>query len=234
MDITVIYATGRKARSCSYGIAQLLIGSLLDGGTLHEFQLPRDFSHLCVGCYACIEGREDRCGGHDALAPIVAAMERSDLIVFCTPTYVYHTPGQVKALLDHFAYRWVVHRPDLSFMKKQAVIIATGAGGGLRSAARDIKDSTDHWGVARTHVLIQRVWGYDWTTLPDSFRRAAAAKVEKVAARVRRHADRPAPSCRVRALFYLYRFLHRSRKMTPVDDDHWQARGYLTGRPWRT
>ena len=75
MDITVIYSTGRKARSCSYGIAQLLIGSLLAGGTLHEFQLPRDFSHFCVGCYACIEGREDRCGGHEALAaePLISS-----------------------------------------------------------------------------------------------------------------------------------------------------------------
>lgn len=233
MDITAIYSTGRKARSCSYGIAQLLIGSLLDGGTLHEFQLPKDFPHFCVGCYACIEGHEDRCAGHAALAPIIAAMERSDLIVFCTPTYVYHTPGQMKALLDHFAYRWVVHRPDLSFLRKQAVVINTAAGGGLRTTVRDIKDSTDHWGIARTHVLTQRVWGYDWATLPDSFRRAAAAKAQRIAARVRRQAAHPVPSLKVRALFYLYRQLHMARKMTAVDDDYWQAKGYLTGRPWR-
>lgn len=65
------------------------------------------------------------------MAPILKAMEQSGLILFCAPTYVYHVPGQMKSLLDHLAYRWMVHRPDLSFMKKQAVIINTAAGGGM-------------------------------------------------------------------------------------------------------
>ena len=181
MNITVIYATGRKTRSCTYNLAQLLIQELLDGGQLFEFQLPRDMPHTCAGCRACLRGWEDRCGGAAALAPILAAMERSELIVFCAPTYVFHVPGQLKALLDHFAYRWMVHRPDLSFMKKQAVIINTAAGGGMRSTVREIKDSTDYWGVARTHILSLKVWDYDWLSLPASFRAAAEAKVKRTA-----------------------------------------------------
>ena len=59
---------------------------------------------------------------------LIAAIDDSELIVFCAPTYVYHIPGQVKTLLDHFAYRWLVHRPDLSLMCKQALIITTAAG----------------------------------------------------------------------------------------------------------
>lgn len=58
MNITVIYATGRKKPSCSYNIAQLLIKGLLADGELFEFQLPRDMPHICVGCYACINGQE--------------------------------------------------------------------------------------------------------------------------------------------------------------------------------
>ena len=161
MNITVIYATGRKKQSCSWNIAQLLIKELLTDGELFEFQLPRDMPHICAGCYGCINGQEQNCGGAAALAPILSAMERSELIIFCTPTYVYHVPGQMKTLLDHFGYRWMVHRPDLSFMKKQAVIINTAAGGGMRSTVRDINDSTDYWGIARTHILSQAVWGYD-------------------------------------------------------------------------
>ena len=56
MNITVIYATGRKKPSCSYNIAQLLIKALLTDGELFEFQLPRDMPHVCVGCYGCING----------------------------------------------------------------------------------------------------------------------------------------------------------------------------------
>ena len=65
--------------------------------------------HICVGCYACIRGREEACGGAAAFAPILAAMQRSDLILFCTPTYAFHVPGQMKTLPDHLAYRWMVH-----------------------------------------------------------------------------------------------------------------------------
>ena len=42
MNITVIYATGRKVRSCTYNIARLLIKELLAGGKLFEFQLSRE------------------------------------------------------------------------------------------------------------------------------------------------------------------------------------------------
>ena len=60
MNITAIYATGRKAQSCTYNIAQLLIKELLASGELFEFQLPRDMSHICIGCYACIKGQEQK------------------------------------------------------------------------------------------------------------------------------------------------------------------------------
>lgn len=233
MNITVIYATGRKARSCTYNIAQLLIKELLDNDKLFEFQLLGDMSHICVGCYACIKGQEQKCGGAAALAPILAAMEQSELIIFCTPTYVFHVPGQMKTLLDHFAYRWMIHRPDLSFMRKQAVIINTAGGGGMRSTVRELKDSTDYWGIARTHILSQKVWDYDWTNLPESFRASAEARVKRTARSVRCHAGHLTPSVKVRCLFTLYRFLHKRQKMSAVDDAYWQEKGYVKGRPWQ-
>lgn len=125
MNITVIYASGRKTRSSTYQIAQMLIKELLEDGTCFSFFLPDDMPHICTGCRACILGKEQACKGAAAMAPILEAMEQSELILFCAPTYVYHVPGQMKSLLDHLAYRWMVHRPDLSFMKKQAVIINT-------------------------------------------------------------------------------------------------------------
>lgn len=233
MDITIVYATGRKAQSCTYNIAQLLIKELLAGGKLFEFHLPRDMPHICIGCYACIKGQEQKCGGATALAPILNAMEQSELIIFCTPTYVFHVPGQMKTLLDHFAYRWMIHRPDLSFMKKQAVIINTAGGGGMRSTVREVKDSTDYLGIARTHILSQKVWDHDWTNLPASFRKSAEAKVRRTAKNVRRKAEHLTPSLKVRCLFTLYQFLHRKQKMSAVDDAYWQEKGYVTGKPWK-
>ena len=229
MNITVIYATSRKTKSCTYGIAQLLLKELLGDGRLYEFYLPKDMPHVCTGCYGCFMGKEEKCGGAAALAPILSAMEQSDLIIFCVPTYVFHAPGQVKSFLDHFGYRWMVHRPDLSFMKKQAVIINTAGGGGMKSTVKDVKDSMDYWGVVRTHVISQKVWNYDWTTLPESFRREAEEKVRKTAKNVRKRAAHLTPCLKVKILFYLFRFLHKNRKMTPVDDEYWMERGYTEG-----
>lgn len=100
MNITVIYATGRRAQSSTYNLARLLICELLDNGRLFEFQLPKDMPHICMGCYACIKGQEQKCGGSAALAPLLAAMEQSELLIFCAPTYVFHVPGQMKTLLE--------------------------------------------------------------------------------------------------------------------------------------
>ena len=150
MNITIIYPHKRKTKSSTYGIAQMVLDRLLSGGTLHEFYLPQDMPHVCAGCYACMNGREDKCGGHEYMQKLIAAIDDSELIIFCAPTYVYHIPGQVKTLLDHFAYRWLVHRPDLSLMCKQVLIITTAAGGGMKSTVRDLRDSMNYWGVGRT------------------------------------------------------------------------------------
>ena len=173
MNITVFYANRRKSKSSTYGIAQLLIGKLLCGDKLFEFYLPQDMPHVCTGCYACFRGNEDKCGGYEYMKPILSAMEQSELLIFCAPTYVFHAPGQLKTLLDHFGYRWLIHRPDLSFMEKQAVIINTAGGGGRKTTVQDIRDSMNDWGIARTHVISQSVWNYDWSNLPDRFRKAA-------------------------------------------------------------
>lgn len=233
VNITAIYATGRKTQSCTYNIARLLLNDLLEDGRLFEFQLPRDMPHICVGCYACIKGQEQKCGGAAALAPIISAMKQSELIIFCAPTYVFHVPGQMKTLLDHFAYRWMIHRPDLSFMKKQAVIVNTAGGGGMRSTVREIKDSTDYWGIAETHILSQKVWDHSWTDLPASFRASAEAKIRRTVRKIKRHAKHPTPSLKVRCLFGLYRFLHKNQKMSPVDDAYWLNKGYTAGKPWK-
>ena len=233
MNITVIYATGRKTPSCTYGIAQMVIGELLDGGTLYEFQLPKDMPHVCTGCRACMDGHEERCGGAAYMEPILSAMERSELLMFCVPTYVFHVPGQVKTLLDHFAYRWMVHRPDLSCMKKQAVIINTAAGGGMRSTVRELADSLNYWGIARTHVISQKVWNYNWTDLPESFRGSVEKKVKRTVRKVKSQETCLKPSMKVRSLFYLYRTLHKGRKMAPIDDDYWWKQGYTVGELWR-
>ena len=233
MNITIIYPHKRKTKSSTCGIAQMVIGKLLSGGTLHEFYLPQDMPHVCVGCYACMNGREDKCGGHEYMQKLIAAIDDSELIVFCAPTYVYHIPGQVKTLLDHFAYRWLVHRPDLSLMCKQALIITTAAGGGMKSTVRDLRDSMNYWGIGRTHVITQAVWGYDWSSMPENFMHKIEQKVDKTVSAIQKNAGNVTPCAKVKGLFYMYRLFHKKRKMNPADDEYWYEKGYVSGKPWK-
>ena len=79
MNITILYPHKRKTKSSTYGIAQMVLDRLLSGGTLHEFYLPQDMPHVCAGCYACMNGREDKCGGHEYMQKLIAAIDDSEL-----------------------------------------------------------------------------------------------------------------------------------------------------------
>lgn len=233
MNITVIYPNKRKTKSVTYGIANMVIDKLLCGGELHEFYLPQDMPHVCCGCYACFNGHPERCGGHEYIEKIIAAMEKSELIIICSPSYVYHAPGQIKTLLDHFGYRWMVHRPDLSFMRKQALIITSAAGGGMKSTVKDIEDSMNYWGIGRTHKITQSVWGYDWASLPNRFMKQIEKKVNAAADKIYNKRNSVTPAFKVKAIFYLYRLFHKGRKMSEPDDDYWYEKGYVSGKPWK-
>lgn len=92
-------------------------------------------------------------------------MDGPELLIFTAPVYVYHVPGQVKAFLDHFGYRWMPHQPNGKMFKKQALLISTAAGAGTKSALRDLKDSMTFWGVARTYTFGKLVYATDWDTV---------------------------------------------------------------------
>ena len=93
-------------------------------------------------------------GGYKYLKPILDAFDDSSLIIFCSPVYVGHIPGQIKSFLDHFGYRWLVHRPDFKMLKKRAVIIASAGGGGLKATAQRYKGQ---YGLGESKELILSV-----------------------------------------------------------------------------
>lgn len=221
MNVTVIKATNRK-NSSTYNAAKYFLSRLSEVEEVFTFTLPDDMPHVCHGCYACLHGKEEKCGGYAYLKPINEAIAKSQLILFCCPVWCFHAPGQIKSFLDHYGYRWLVHRPDFSMIRKQAVIIATAGGGGLKSAVKDIKDSMDYWGVARTHVVTQSVWGYFWNDMPEKFKKSFLKKLDKTAAKVERCAKRLKPSRKVKYLRSMFQKLHLSDKMWEIDNAYWK------------
>ena len=223
MNITIIRATGRK-NSSTYNAAKYLISKLKTAEEIYDFTLPDDMPHVCRGCYACLHGKEEKCGGYEYLKPINEAFAKSNLIIFCCPVWCFHAPGQIKSFLDHYGYRWMVHRPDFDMMNKQAVIITTAGGGGLKSAAKDIKDSMDYWGVARTYIVTQSVWGYFWNDMPEKFKKSLEKKLEKTATKI---SENPKPSLKVRCLYKMFKSLHLKDKMWEIDNEYWKNEGRL-------
>lgn len=76
------------------------------------------------------------------LSPMTRSMDGADLIILASPVYVYHATGAMKAFLDHYGWRWMVHRPEEKMFQKQAVCISTAAGAGMRSTNQDMAHST--------------------------------------------------------------------------------------------
>ena len=108
MKITIVH--GQSHKGSTYHIANLLAGKL--NGEITEFFLPRDFADFCVGCTNCFAQSEQKCPHYERLAPITAALDNADVIILASPVYVYHVTGAMKAFLDHYGYRWIVHRPE--------------------------------------------------------------------------------------------------------------------------
>ena len=221
MNITLIKATKRK-NSSTYNGAQYLISKISDVENVFEFTLPEDMPHICKGCYLCLSGKEDKCGGAEFLKPINDAFEKSQLVIFCSPVWCFHTPGQIKSFLDHYGYRWLVHRPNFDMINKQAVVITTAGGGGLKSTAKDIKDSMDYWGVARTHVVTQSVWQYSWSDMPEKFKKDFKSKLDKTAVKVCKFSRNLRPSLKVKLLYKMFSKLHLNDKMWEIDNDYWK------------
>jgi multimeric flavodoxin WrbA len=221
MNITLVTCNRRKSKSVTYGVARQLIDALLEDGTLYEFCLPQDMPHVCTACYACFTAGEEKCPGRKYLEPILDAMADSQLLIFCVPVYAFHLPGQLKTFLDHLSYRWAVHRADPAMLQKQAVIITSAAGAGMRRAEQDVRDSMNYWCVARTWGIRIASWGHDWADLPKRFQRKIDEKTKRTICKIKSHQTHLTPCPKVRMLYSFYRFLHLRRKMVPIDDEYW-------------
>ena len=108
MKITIVH--GQSHKGSTYNIARILSEKLK--GEVTEFFLPKDFGSFCVGCNNCFEKSEKECPHYNKLANITEAINEADLIILASPVYVFHATGAMKAFLDHYGYRWMVHRPE--------------------------------------------------------------------------------------------------------------------------
>ncbi len=229
MKIVIIH--GQSHKGSTYHIASMLGEKL--SGEVTEFFLPRDFDKFCVGCTSCFMKSETLCPHYEMLKPMTQAMDEADVIILASPVYVYHATGSMKAFLDHYGYRWMVHRPEASMFHKQGVCISTAAGAGTRSTNKDLADSLFYWGVAKTYKLGMAVRATSWNRVEEKRRKKVEQQIDKIAAQIKKNYKRVSPGIKTKMFFNLMRMLQK-KGWNEVDIQYWEERGWAgKNRPWK-
>ena len=238
MKITVI--NGTEKHGVTYKLKEIFLDALREKAEITEFYLPKDCPSFCVGCTTCFRGDQNKCKDAEYTQKIEKALLEADLLVFTSPAYVFHVTGAMKAMLDHFGYRWMPHRPAKEMFGKRAVIITQCLGGGGKSAAKDIKDSLSWWGVSDIRVCSFKLMSeIEWDKLPKKTVKQMTDKLDSVAGKVKKiDFSKPARTNFItKCKFYAVRMLQTNLgKTNPdyTDYKYWKENGWIDNeRPWK-
>lgn len=238
MKITVINATEKKG--VTYNLKEIFLEQFRGKAEITEFYLPKDGPGFCTGCTNCFRTGKALCKDAEKVQKIEKAMLEADLLVFTSPAYVFHTTGAMKAMLDHFGYRWMPHRPAAEMFGKRAVIITQCLGAGAKSTAKDIKDSLSWWGVSSIRTVCFKLMSeIEWNKLPAKKKDEMTKKLKSLASKTASvDYSRPAhTNLIVKAKFMAVRMLQTNLGKTDpeyTDFKYWKEKGWIGKvRPWK-
>ena len=146
------------------------------------------------------------------------------MIILASPVYVYHATGAMKAFLDHYGYRWMVHSPEGSMFRKQGVCIATAAGAGVKSTLKDMSDSLFFWGVARIYKYGIGVAATDWNEVSEKKKAAIDKRITAITKQITSRYGRVNPGLKTKGMFYIVRMMQKNG-WNSRDVKHWKEQG---------
>ena len=227
----IVIINGVNHKGSTYGITHMLTDKL--NGEVKEFFLPRDFGEFCLGCTQCFMKDNKLCPHYEKLKPLTEALLEADLIILDSPVYVYHASGAMKAFLDHYGYMWMAHRPEESMFKKQAVVISTAAGAGMKSTMKDMADSLFFWGVAKTYKLGYAVRAINFKSIKPKLIKKIDKDTTKIAKEIIKKNHKVKPGLKTKGFFAIMRMIEKNG-FNPVDVKYWKEKGWLSKkRPWK-
>lgn len=229
MKIVIINGTNHKGST--EHIARITAEKI--GGEISEFFLPKDFGEFCTGCTNCFMKAEEKCPHYEKLSPLTNALDEADVIILASPVYVYHVSGAMKAFLDHYGYRWLIHRPNDRMFKKQAVCVTTAAGGGMSSTLKDMSDSLFFWGVPKQYKIGLAVSATSWDKVNSKKKKIIEKKTNSIAKKIQHKNGKVKTGIKTKAFFYLMRALQKNG-WNEVDVKYWNEKGWSKkARPWK-
>lgn len=231
MKVLIISGTAHKGST--YHIGRIIAEKLASPENISEVFLPKDFGEFCCGCTKCFTETESKCPHYEKLSPITQLIDSSDVLILTSPVYVYHCTGAMKAFLDHYGWRWMAHRPEEKMFSKQAVVVSTAAGAGVKSALKDMADSCFFWGIPQTYKLGTAVAATDWDSVKPKLKDSINKKADSIAKKIlKRHGKVPV-SLKTKGFFKIMSLMQRNG-WNKLDTDYWKAKGWTESkRPWR-
>ena len=238
MKITVI--NGTEKHGITYRFKEAFLEEFKDNSEITEYYLPKDCPAFCTGCTTCFSEDENMCKDAEYIQRIEKSLREADLLVFTSPSYVCHATGAMKAMLDHFGYRWMPHRPAKEMFGKRAFIITQCLGAGDKSTAKDIKDSLSWWGISKiVECRFKLMSDIKWDKIPEKKREKMIKKIKAFSTKmIRIDYNKPAhTSFLTKCKFYMVRMLQTSLgKDNPeyTDYKYWKDNGWIDKvRPWK-
>lgn len=169
MRICVIHGSSRKGNTDK--TIDIIKRKLNTMGQMEyvDFYLPKDLPYFCTGCMACLgtgERAGENCPHKQYTHPILKALLEADGIIIGGPSYALAETAQLKALFDHFACTYIVHRPNVEMFDKIALVVSTQAGAGSGRAISTISRNLLFWGVKRIYKCKLSLWEANWNDMP--------------------------------------------------------------------
>ena len=228
MKVLTIIGTAHKGNTRA--IVDLFLEEFKqENNQFEEIVLPNDLQNFCVGCANCILKGEENCPHYDKVKPIVEKIEKADLIILATPVFVGSCTSALKALLDHLAYMWLVHRPKESMFNKIGLIITSAGGSGVKATTKLLKSNLFYLGVPKIYnygVTTMKMGG-NYCDYKDKYK--IKAQVKKKAKQVKKSLNKRKVGIKTKFFFKLFGMTQKNA-WNKVDGDYWKEKGWLDGK----
>ena len=228
----IVLINGQNHKGSTYHIGRMLAEKISENIT--EFFLPRDFSDYCIGCSQCFSVCAQKCPHYNSQQKLLNALDEADLIILTSPVYVYHVSAPMKNFLDHQGHRWMVHRPNPSMFRKQAVCISTAAGAGMRTTNKDMEDSLFFWGIPKIYKIGIAVQAVNWDGVTSEKKQYIEKKVTKISRKIINRNGKVKPGIKTKGFFYIMRMIQSKFGWCEPDVKYWTEMGWTNKeRPWK-
>jgi multimeric flavodoxin WrbA len=233
VNICVIHGSPRKGNT--YKAAKIFMEELNKNNDVKylEYFVPKDMPHFCCGCYNCFEKGEDKCPHHQYTMPILNSIKEADGIILTTPVYVLGESGGMKALLDHYGFMYIPHRPMEEMFSKVAMVISTTAGAGAGHAIKTISRSLRYWGVKRIYSWGGSLFAKDWEDMElkkrHRFEKTLSKKAEKFYEALAKR-KKLRPRIFTKLIFTVMKGAISKYSDGQPDKEYWKLKGWINGK----